>query len=718
MPVTDRREPGVYVTIEDASYVSSTTEVGRQTYVVGLCDRGPHNQIVTVTSQADFQHKFGKPDFNRTTQSHYIADKALEMGGTLLYVRVVPDDAKIANVSIKTNSSPNTVIGVNGDEFTFTELTLTVPVESNYSDADAYKAAVAAYDAAYLAARKVTVDSSVFDNFIEGQWLFANEDTANGIAADSSADARQIVSRDAATNTYTLDAPYAGGVSGWGTKECTVTKYIPFITESSSSMAWDTKYTVAADLPDQTNTVYSFQATGTGEYYNSLKIKGTRNTELEKMYVDEDGNPSYKYMFMNLGVYMQQEDGTDKLMEGPWTVSLIKNNPEGAIVRDLSSGDVLYIQEVINTNSELVTCIAGDAVAAELARPNNTLNNAICERNRYQVMLLMSVGQPVGTSAYVPTGNSLIFENGEDGTTNGQPIYNSAGKLYTDSEINGLITQAYDGSLTSYDGSVEQITECTYPWYEPDYINTGGFSPAIQNAGRALADYRQDCFHIGDTGNKKSVSQDLTARLEEVPWNNWTSQLYVQYRKITDKYTGEQMWITPAYHAMERHLAVDALYFIGEPVAGIEKGAISDPIQLAYRTNHAERGDLQDAELNMTIVEPQGKYFLTQLTTWKRLSILKRAHAAKFVCYCRKMIPTLLKDLLQRKATTYWINQAQTRVEYFLRKFTNAAVERYQILESYSANVEFDSTASELNVYIELVPLRVIERINVFITVE
>ena len=717
MPVTDRREPGVYVTIEDASYVAPAAEVGRQTYVVGVCDRGPHNQIVTVTSQAEFQNKFGKPDFNRTTQSHYIADKALEMGGTLLYVRAVPDDAKIANVTIKKNASPNTVVGVNGDEFTFTELTLTVPVESDYADEDAYKAAVVAYDAAYLASRTIDVDSTVFDEFVEGQWIFANEDTANGVAADSSVDARQIVSRDADTNTYVLNAPYEGGVAGWGTKSCTVTKYIPFVTESTA-LPWDTKYTVSADLPDAINTLYSFQATGTGEYYNNLKVMGTRNTELEKMYVDDDGNPAYKHMFMNVAVYMDQEDGSQKLMEGPWTVSLIKNNPEGAVVRDLSSGDVLYIQEVINKNSELITCIAGDAVASDLAKPANPINNAECERNRLQVMLMMATGQPVGTNAYVPLGNALMFENGDDGTTNGQPVYNSANKLYLDSELYGLIQQAYDGSMTSVDGSVEQITECTYPWYEPDYINTGGFPATIQNAGRQLADYRQDCFHIGDSGYKKSVAQDLTARLEEVPWNNWTSQLYVQYRKITDKYTGEQMWITPAYHAMERHLAVDAAYFIGEPVAGIEKGAIAEPIELAYRTNHAQRGDLQDVEMNMTIVEPQGKYFLTQLTTWKRLSILKRAHAAKFICYCRKMIPTLLKDLLQRKATPYWINQAQTRVDYFMRKFTNAAVERYQILESFTANVVFDDVASELNVYIELVPLRVIERINVFITVQ
>jgi hypothetical protein len=162
---------------------------------------------------------------------------------------------------------------------------------------------------------------------------------------------------------------------------------------------------------------------------------------------------------------------------------------------------------------------------------------------------------------------------------------------------------------------------------------------------------------------------------------------------------------------------VDGNYFLGEPVAGIEKGAIAEPIELVYTANHTERGDLGDAELNLTISEPEGKYFLTQFTTWKRLSILKRLHAAKFVAFVRKSIPPLLKDLLQRKGTKFWIDQGQRRVEYFLSQYMNSNVEALNMLTNYSANVEFDEISSELNVYIGLTPVRVIERINVYIAV-
>jgi hypothetical protein len=214
-----------------------------------------------------------------------------------------------------------------------------------------------------------------------------------------------------------------------------------------------------------------------------------------------------------------------------------------------------------------------------------------------------------------------------------------------------------------------------------------------------------------------AYSSDITARQNDVPWNSWTSALYTQYRKIFDPFTGEKIWMNPVYHALERHLYCDGAYFLAEPVAGIEKGAISDPIELAYKSNHTERGDLMDVELNCIIVEPQGKYILTQFTTWKRLSVLKRLHVAKFIAYIRKVIPTLLKDILQRRATQYWIGQAQYRVSNFLSKFLESSVERYSVLKSYTVAVTFDDVSSELNVVIDVTPIRAIERINVFIIV-
>ena len=73
--------------------------------------------------------------------------------------------------------------------------------------------------------------------------------------------------------------------------------------------------------------LYYFYANGAGLYYNRLSIRGVRNTDLEKQFIDADGNPLYKYMFMDIAVYEQQDNGNQMLVEGPWTVSLIPRYP-------------------------------------------------------------------------------------------------------------------------------------------------------------------------------------------------------------------------------------------------------------------------------------------------------------------------------------------------------------------------------------------------------
>lgn len=81
----------------------------------------------------------------------------------------------------------------------------------------------------------------------------------------------------------------------------------------------------------------------------------------------------------------------------------------------------------------------------------------------------------------------------------------------------------------------------------------------------------------------------------------------------------------------------------------------------------------------------------------------------------KKQLPPLLKDILQRKATNVWIGQLKSRVEGFMSKYRGSPTERYNILDSYSTSVNYDKSAYEANVYINISFIGVIERINVFI---
>ncbi len=409
MPVTDRREPAVYVTIEDASYIAPAIETGRVGYIVLLCDRGPHNRIETITSGAEFHKLYGQPDYRRTAQSHYIADKFLQYSSKLLVCRVVPEDSYWSNINITESS---TAVAV-AEMFTFT-------LDSKNIDA---------------------ADSNAYDSFDVGDWIFSSDDKLD--------EAQQIVSKDndeISVYTFVLAEEYQG-TTGAGVNANKFTAY-----ELNSIINVDTVDDMPAPASD---IVYYFYADGAGEYYNNIIIKGVRNIQMERMYTDEDGNPLYKYLFMDLAIYYKNNDGTETLLEGPWTVSLIRRTELNTVIKDLTSGQILYIEDVINDNSKYIRCISGAAV-------EKLVTDVDAEDRRLQTMLLLSQSNPIATTNIAGGGAQL--EEGSDGTG----LYDISGNIAVDSALEGLVKQAYLGKLISTDGSVEQLPEVTYPWYEPD----------------------------------------------------------------------------------------------------------------------------------------------------------------------------------------------------------------------------------------------------------
>ncbi len=591
MPVTDKREPGVYVTIEDASYAAPPLETGRIVYAVILCEKGPHNRIVTITSKEQFFALFGKPNYRKTSQTHYMIEKALSYTGKVLVVRVMePTDADWSNRCIIMHTAGSATTG--GTLYTFVE-------GSNEIDC---------------------ADEASYNEFNIGEWIYHDNDNASY--------ARQVVAKsvdDPITPTiwtYTLDANYESSAGGPIPAPFAAEKHVPY--EFSTSAGIYDAASMGETKPGSDGVVYWFYANGAGSYYNNLIIKGVRNTELELFYIDDDeyltdgvtpnpeyGEPLYPYMFMNLALYEVNTAGVETLLEGPWPVSLIPRYPTGESVKDLTTGTYMFIEEVINSNSDLIRCKASNTLASgepgtEFSVVTDLIDSTSstdAQDRRLQVMNLLSASNSMNTATNLPShiaSGGIQLESGDDGN-----LYSANGFIDQTDTIMGLVGQAYNGSLESTDGSIEQLPEVTYPFYEPDYIISGGWTnkgAEVNYAAMTLSQYREDCICLADTGGYQSTYEDdLTARLNDVPWNTWTAALYVQYRQIFDVYTGNKIYVSPVYHAIERHLYCDGAYFIAEPVAGIEKGAIQEPIVLAYKANHIERGDLLAKELNPVI---------------------------------------------------------------------------------------------------------------------
>jgi hypothetical protein len=772
--------PAVYVTIEDQSFALPNPSTGRYGLVIVLTDRGPHNRVLEINSQTDFYLTYGRPNIDRTGQAHYMADKFLQYSNRLLVVRPVlmdstieSENAAISNIYIKYNAesgSTEVVTGDAADAFTFTQnLDVVITSEEGYKKFDINEYIYSNVDQPYT----VDINGTRIPNYRRiisktinegGFYQFTLDSNYPGTSSSSELINRYFPGTNLLTAdpeftfTYnsnivvvaTVDIFNAVNLKDWiypsdlafdgSLSRQVVDKYIdttlpnnpvfqlivdsPFL--GSTIVSGAIKYTLfeidsipqlknpdggepTLEITDPDN-IWYFYATGAGSFYNNLYFMGVRNIEYEKTYTTtgDSAEAIYKYAFMDLYLYQQNIDGNSTLLEGPWTVSLIRNTANGEIVRDIYTGRELYIESVINFNSSFIRCES--SLGAEVL-----LTNPAAELLRLSVLSLFSNEKVYRTN--VLGFNGIMLGKGDDGIQ-----YDSRDKLnIAHPKIIGLVQRVFATQLISSDGSIENLPNTLYPQFNIDYIISGGYNADIQNAARELADIRQDCMVLADTGtNNVSAAQDIVSRNLDVPWNTWNAMIYTQYQNIFDPFTGKHIWMSPVFHAIERHLFCDNFYWIAEPVAGIEKGAISAPIKLAYRPNIAKMEDLIEVGLNPVIVEPDGVYILTQFTAWKRLSIMRRGHAVKFIHFVRKNLPKLLKDILQRKMTSFWVNLANQRINAFLAKYVdgaNGASERYTALTSFNVIVTPDEVRSELNIMLTLHPIRAIESINVHIIV-
>ena len=381
-------------------------------YSVILCDRGPSDQIVKIRSQEQLHNIFGTPNFLRTSQSFYQVDAATQYTGNVLVVRVVPDDAYWANSAIKENSTGEQVAA----KFIFTNGSKEVTMQMIDSSDITYSS-------------EIYGNSTDFESELQkvqiGTWLYAD--------GDNTSVAAQVVNMETDSSTgvvtLTLDRNYEGS-----SQEGLAYTYVPYSEVSLSDINDESLLT----NPDG-DILYYFYSVGAGKYANRLCIRGTRNTDLEKYYIDDDGEPRYKYLFMNIGVYEIQDNGNHKLLEGPWVVSLAPrypddgNNSSNGQVIDPTTGNYIFIEDVINDNSNLIRCIAStkdpvtDEPNAEFPAVSKIVDS---EDKRLQVMLMFSTYTPVGTTNISTNSTGITFKNGTDGTgqVRSQVLYLIRGK--------------------------------------------------------------------------------------------------------------------------------------------------------------------------------------------------------------------------------------------------------------------------------------------------
>lgn len=323
--------------------------------------------------------------------------------------------------------------------------------------------------------------------------------------------------------------------------------------------------------------------------------------------------------------------------------------------------------------------------------------------------------------------NNIKLDKGSDDDS----LFTSSGMLnlpYRTLENNTAISLMVD-----FFNNNQEIQEVLYPRWDFDYVPDWSNNVAINNAIMSFGDkvgLTMPLINIPPKYNpglldnaELAKDADLETRGTEITGSSYNAMIYSsQLNKDHISNTNRLKLRMPAsYYAMLAHLKVDKEISITEPVANVIKGNIqtsNNAVNLTYYPTSWQIQYLREAQINTIISEPDGTYFIDQLTAYKKASKLSRGHTVKVIHRMRKDLPRLLKDLLHNKAITNVKETALERAYKYVNKYLITS-DNYTdgLFQTVSINAIYNSETYTLRLSISVNPVGTIEVIDIPIIV-
>ena len=282
--------------------------------------------------------------------------------------------------------------------------------------------------------------------------------------------------------------------------------------------------------------------------------------------------------------------------------------------------------------------------------------------------------------------------------------------------------------LVNFYNNTQVLREVLYPLYDFDYTvdwsNDADVSAAIINLADDIG-MTMPLISLPLSYDPKIVTQDLAnydliTRNQVLPQSSYNTALYSgQQNKIFRTPDNLRIYMPMSYEAMVAHLRIDNTISITEPVANVTKGVMSaTQVNLTYAPSSLEIETLRNAQINTVIVEPDGTYFIDQLTAYKAASKLSRINVVKVLHRLRKDIPRLLKGLIQSKETDSITQTAVTRVNTELAQWIVSPSNLVDgIFSTATVAASYNISTYKLRLTVTVNPIGTIENIDVPIIV-
>ncbi len=321
----------------------------------------------------------------------------------------------------------------------------------------------------------------------------------------------------------------------------------------------------------------------------------------------------------------------------------------------------------------------------------NTSDFDVLSTASYQVKAsLASVSEAFTSSEPMP------LRKGSEGA-----LVNADGSLAT-AEAETLLEQAYSGLID------DQILDTENIYFTLAY--DAGYPADVKTAISTLCQTRRDCVGILDNGDNASVNLALASRDNVNVFNNFYVALYECYNKVSDAFTGEDIWFSPVYHMsylIPRNDNVAELWFAA---AGFNRGSIDSIKELRYNPRLGQRDQMYLKQLNPIVKFSAGYVVWGQLTSQAKASALQDLNIVRLVLYCKRAIEQFCRFFIFEQNDPITWTQVSSAIVDFLEVIKNK-----RGLDSYSVDVgatAYEKKTKKFHVNITLQPTRVVEQIE------
>jgi hypothetical protein len=280
-------------------------------------------------------------------------------------------------------------------------------------------------------------------------------------------------------------------------------------------------------------------------------------------------------------------------------------------------------------------------------------------------------------------------------------LVNSDGSLNT-AEAEFLLEQGYSGLID------DKILDTENLFFSIVY--DAGYPADVKTAIATLCSTRRDCVAILDNGDNPSVNNALATRTSINNFNNYLLAIYEPYNKVSDAFTGEDVWFSPVYHMsylLPRNDNVAELWFAA---AGFTRGAIDSIKELRYNPRLGQRDQMYLKQLNPIVQFAAGYVVWGQLTSQARASALQDLNIVRLVLYCKRAIEQFCRFFIFEQNDPITWTQVSSAIVDFLDIIKNK-----RGLDSYSVDVgatDYEKKTKKFHVNIILQPTRVVEQIE------